>query len=208
MFTYRFKMGFEESETFSRDIELKSDQTFWDFYTIIANNLALDQEKPASFYLSDHRYRKHREIVRPMDLSESEQPNTEAPKKLIMDQCTLSDYIDDPHQRFLFVFDPDKEWNFFIELFKISPSNKEEEYPRVAASKGPIPRELRKKVIDVQKANQKEAELEDDNDFDPPQLEDHPEREDELLDTDEFDQIDNSRMDNPDSEINSNHEGK
>ncbi len=153
MFAYRFRVIFEEQDGFSRDIELGVDQTFLDFYNIITDNLSLDKTVPSSFYLSDHRFRKKKEIVQSGQDNESNAPSTDVSgeettmkeRKLIMDKCPLNEFIDDPHQRFLFIYDMNKEWTFYIELSKIVSREKDTVYPRVANSVGGVPIEISRK---------------------------------------------------------------
>jgi hypothetical protein len=151
MFAYRFKMNFEEQDGFSRDIELGVDQTFLDFYNIITDNLSLDKTVPSSFYLSDHRFRKKKEIIQPGQDDDSEAPEpfdedtTMKERKLQMDKCPLNEFIDDPHQRFLFIYDLSKGWTFYIELSKIVSKDKGADYPRVVNSVGGVPVEISRK---------------------------------------------------------------
>jgi len=150
MFAYRFKMNFEEQDGFSRDIELGVDQTFLDFYNIIIESLSLDKTVPCSFFICDHRYRKKKEIIMPEqeqnqdDKAANEQPGDQKPK-LRMDKCSLNELIDDPHQKFLFIYDIKKEWTFFIELSKIVSREKGETYPRIINAVGPVPQEISRK---------------------------------------------------------------
>ena len=62
---------------------------------------------------------------------------------LFMDVCVLKDFIDDPHQRMLFVYDYVNQWTFYIELLKIVPGNNETVYPHFHRVRGPKPRELK-----------------------------------------------------------------
>ena len=153
MFAYKFKVNFEEQDGFSRDIELGVNQTFLDFYNIITDNLSLDKKVPSSFYLSDHRFRKKKEIIQPGQDQESETSSNEESgeettmkdRKLRMDKCPLNEFIDDPHQRFLFVYDLSKGWTFYIELSKIVSRDKNAYYPRVVSSLGGVPVEISRK---------------------------------------------------------------
>jgi len=151
MFIYRFKINFEEQEGFSRDIDLLTDQTFLDFHNIIKENLSLNEDVECTFYLCDHRYRKRRRIYQPgatpaVKRHEEEEQNNAAPI-LYMDKCVLSDYIDDPHQKFLYIYDVAKDWNFYIELSRIIRATERKDYPLVSASYGPIPIEISKKPV-------------------------------------------------------------
>lgn len=149
MFAYRFRMNFEEQDGFSRDIELGVDQTFLDFYNIITENLSLDKTLPSSFFLADHRFRKKKEISQPGKVQSqdntSDDGGTMEERRLEMDKCRLNEFIDDPHQKFLFIYDLTKEWTFYIELLKIVNGAKEDTYPRIEKSIGPVPVEISRK---------------------------------------------------------------
>jgi hypothetical protein len=149
MFTYRFRMNFEEQEGFSRDIDLASDQTFLEFHNIISENLALDKSLECAFFLCDHRYRKRKRIFQPgsTHTDKLKQDPDLTDKKLFMNGCILSDYIDDPHQKFIYVYDIAKDWNFYIELRKIMPASPSQQYPKITASIGPIPMEISRKPV-------------------------------------------------------------
>ena len=108
MHIYRFKLTFEEQDDFVREIEVGSEQNFEDFHKAIVDNLGLDQGTLSSFFITDYRFRKKREISL-IDMSPEERPETfdeeEEEKMLVMKDAILSDYIDDPHQKLLYVYD-------------------------------------------------------------------------------------------------------
>jgi hypothetical protein len=177
MFTYRFRMNFEEQEGFSRDIELKTDQTFLDFYTIIMENLSLDKSLECTFYMCDHRYRKRQRIYHPDFLpttkdKRQQQEDGDIGPTLFMNKSILSDLIDDPHQKFIFIYDVPKEWSFYIELIKISPQSSGNEYPRIVASVGPVPIEISRKpvalpgIVDEDEDELATADIDEDEDQD------------------------------------------
>ncbi len=147
MLIYKFKIKFEDHEEFLREIELRADQTFEDFHQAILGNLGLDPGMLASFFICDHRYRKQQEIQL-VEMNPSAPPAEEAEgnengkKTLLMQECDLKDFIDDPHQRMIFEYDNLNQWTFYIELMKIKPATGEHTYPRVSKSVGAVPREL------------------------------------------------------------------
>ncbi len=49
MAVYRFKVSFEEHEDISREIEIRSDQTFEDLHNAIQQAVGFDASQPASF---------------------------------------------------------------------------------------------------------------------------------------------------------------
>ncbi len=151
MIIYRFKTSFEDHDGFLREIELRADQTFEDFHQAILGNLGLDPGMLASFYICDHRFRKLKEIqlvdMNPQEPpgeepDEGEEPPENKNNTLLMHECILKDYIDDPHQRLMFVYDYLNQWTFYIELIKINPADKSQTYPRFSRTLGPVPQEL------------------------------------------------------------------
>ncbi len=148
MLVYRFKVGFEEQDDFLREIELRADNTFEDFHQAILGNLGLDPGMLASFFICDHRYRKQKEIqlvetnASPMRSEDDVAGIGLSTSKPIMKESELKDFIDDPHQRLLFVYDYINQWTFFIELVKIQQGDKGIAYPHFRKLVGPIPREL------------------------------------------------------------------
>ncbi len=90
-----------------------------------------------------------RDDIEQVDLKEDKAGETEQEAKggqsdrtLLMHECAMKDFIDDPHQRLLFVYDYINQWTFYIELVKIMPAPGGITYPRFSKSTGPVPREL------------------------------------------------------------------
>lgn len=151
MLIYRFKVRFEDQDDFLREIELRADQTFEDFHQAILGNLGLDPGMLASFFICDHRYRKTQEIKLIDQGNNTAEPETSdmddderigAETKAVMHKSELKDFIDDPHQRLIFLYDYLNKWTFYLELLKILPEDKQQTYPRFNRSEGPVPREL------------------------------------------------------------------
>ncbi len=149
MLIYKFKVSFEDQDDFLREIELRADQTFEDFHQAILGNLGLDPGMLASFFICDYRFRKQKEIqlveTTPTRASQKKDPDDgpeNISKALLMRESELKDYIDDPHQRLLFIYDYVSNWTFYIELIKIMHEDKSISYPYFSKSLGPVPREL------------------------------------------------------------------
>src|SRR5205085_8708558 len=100
MATYRFRVTFEDYDDVTRDIEIRSTQTFEEFHHAIQNAIGFDASKPASFYISDDNWKKGKEITT-RNLSEEESEKIASVKN-----SRLCDFIVDPHQKFYYVFDP------------------------------------------------------------------------------------------------------
>lgn len=148
MAIYRFKIAFEDNEDVYREIEIKSTQTFEDFHNVIIQSINFDNQHNSSFFISDDYWRKGEEIVlRP---SENESPrkkqDQEVPKKL-MNKCKMASLIDDPHQKFVFVYDPKTAWTFLVELLKIVPDDAKASYPKVAKSVGEAPKQYKPSTV-------------------------------------------------------------
>lgn len=149
MYTYRFKLTFEEQSEFLREFELSAEQSFEDFHYAIVENLSLDKNTLASFYLTDNRFRKRREIslvdMSPEDKDSSIDDESQD-SMLIMKDAIISDVIDDPHQKLLYVYDYLHYWTFYLELIKIGKASSAHKYPRIAKSLGEVPKELTMKA--------------------------------------------------------------
>lgn len=185
MLIYKFKVSFEDYDDFLREIELRADQSFEDFHQAILGNLGLDTGMMASFFICDHRFRKLKEIQlieMPSIGDKNKEEQTEGPenisKAVLMRESELKDFIDDPHQRLIFLYDYKNRWTFYIELIKILPEDKSKTYPYFSKITGPVPAELLPVPQHVA-----EPDPDDDLDFD--------EKEDALPDDlSDFDQVD------------------
>jgi len=138
MLIYKFKISFEDQTDFLREIALRADQTFEDFHQALLGNLGLDPGMLASFYLCDYRFRKLKEIR----LAETNSVTEEGHTAPLMQDAVMKDYIYDPHQRLLFVYDSLNQWTFYIEMVKIQQADKNTVYPAFTRREGGVPREL------------------------------------------------------------------
>lgn len=147
MAVYRFKVTFDDNEDVYREIEIKSTQTFEDFHNIIVQSIGFDNMHDASFFISDDYWRKGEEIR----LKASEGLRQ-------MNKCKIALLIDDPHQKFVYVYDPKSNWTFLVELLKIVPDDAKVSYPKCVKSAGEAPKQ--------HKASTVVPPLADDEDFD------------------------------------------
>ena len=133
---YRFRVTFEDYDEVSRDIEIKSTQTFEDFHLTIQAAIGFDGSKPASFYISNDNWIKGQEIS-------LEKKNDENDKALaLMKDSKLNNFIADPHQKIYYVSDYENNWTFFIELLKILPNAEDMKmYPVCIKSVGEAPKQ-------------------------------------------------------------------
>ncbi|MFW5645257.1 MAG: IS1096 element passenger TnpR family protein [Bacteroidota bacterium] len=134
---FKFRLISNEEKDFIRDIELLSDQTFYDFHRTITQNLHYDKSQIASFFISNEKWEKLEEITL-FDMSEG----TMGDKVHVMDKTHINDYVKKIKQRLLYVFDFFNERVFFIELIDIEEKKEKHAYPLVTLEKGIPPRQL------------------------------------------------------------------
>ncbi|MBW7845443.1 MAG: hypothetical protein H3C45_07330 [Bacteroidia bacterium] len=139
MAVYKFKVTFEEYDEVSRVIEIKSSQTFLDFHKAILDAIGFDQKQMASFYMSDDSWRKEQEISLE-DMSDYEDDNS-IPIPTMKDS-RLSMFINDPHQKIVYVYDYMEMWTFHIELIGIEAKEKTgTKYPLCTKTIGIAPKQ-------------------------------------------------------------------
>lgn len=145
MAVYRFRVCLEENEDITRDIDIKSSQTFEQFHTAIQEAYKFDNKHAASFFVSDDYWRKNQEITlrkEDLPLDEDEIRKKVEPKKLMSD-IKIAKYIEQPHQRFVYVFDANAQWYFLIEMLKIVDENPKFNYPVCVKSVGANPKQYK-----------------------------------------------------------------
>jgi len=175
---YRFKILLEDLDDFFLDIEISSGDTFESFHKAIIQAAGLSGQELASFYICDNKWNRKKEIAL-IDMSEEEEKET-AP--LIMKSCKLNKFIDDPHQRLIYVYDFLNLYEFYIELSKIIPAEKGVTYPRCIKKSGEIPKAGAQSI-------KVSAGLDDDDEellYDVPPLKDEENEESELFSDSEF----------------------
>jgi hypothetical protein len=145
MSIYRFRVVLEDNEDISRDIEIRSGQTFEELHETIQEAFKFDKKHAASFFVSDDFWRKGLEITlrkEDLELDEDDIRHKREPKKL-MSATKIAKYVDDPHQRFVYVFDPNVQWTFLIELLKIATEDPKVKYPVCVKSVGTAPKQYK-----------------------------------------------------------------
>ncbi len=145
MAVYRFKVCLEDNEDIFRDIDIKAAHTFEQFHTIIQEAFKFDAKHAASFFVSDDYWRKNQEItLRKEDLPlEEEEIRKHVEPKKMMAEVKIAKYIEQPHQRFVYVFDPVVQWSFLIEMIKIAEESAKLSYPTIIKSYGTAPKQYK-----------------------------------------------------------------
>ncbi|GIV27903.1 MAG: hypothetical protein KatS3mg027_1717 [Bacteroidia bacterium] len=147
MAIYKFKIVWDENEEVERVILIKSNQTFEDFFHAITDAFELtNKDVSASFFSSDDYWDKHIEItLKKEDIQGDEK---------LMRQTKIASLIEQPRQRFVFVYDAQLQLTFLIELIKIEKEDvlsSSENFPKVVSSKNKIPN--RRKKIQTTRAS-------------------------------------------------------
>jgi len=156
MLIYRFKVTCEEHDSFLREIEIQPNQTFLDFHHILLESAELLHCEQASFFMTDKRYKKDKEIslktgkrqVRKYD-EDLDQVVTESITVPLMKTEKLKDYIEDPHQKMIYEFAGRDTFSFHIELFKIFPADLGISFPRCIKRIAELPKKAEQPVAAV-----------------------------------------------------------
>ena len=136
MAIYRFRVSFEDYEDIYRELDMPSKSSFLDLHEQIHQSLGYDLERSSSFYVSNDQWKKGIEIAY--------LPNAkkQANKVLLVADIRLSKFIDDPHQKFYYIYNFDKPYEFHVELIKILKEEEGKEYPALYKKMGEAPKNI------------------------------------------------------------------
>ncbi len=156
MLIYRFRITCEEHDGFLREIEIQPNQTFLDFHYILLDSAELMHCDRASFFMTDKKYKKDREIslksekrhVRKYD-EDLDQVVTESVTLPLMKTEKLKNYIEDPHQKMIYEFIGRDIFSFHLELFKIFPADETSSYPKCIKRIAELPKKAEQPVLAV-----------------------------------------------------------
>lgn len=127
----RFRIYWEEDDSVYRDIVIKHSHTFSDLHHEILRCFEFDNKHKATFYRSNDKWQRGKEIT----LEKYDKKYVAEP--LLMKDTTIGSEIKDTNQKFIYVYDFNKNWTFMVELINV---NKEESskvsYPSCARSEG------------------------------------------------------------------------
>ncbi len=145
MAVYRFRVSLEDNEDVYRDIDIKAAQTFELFHETIQEAFKFDKKHAASFFSSDDYWRKNDEITLNKEdlVLDEEDKRRKIEKKYLMKDTKVAKFIEQPHQRFVYVFDPDVQWSFLIEMIKIVNEDAKLNYPVCIRTVGTAPKQYK-----------------------------------------------------------------
>ncbi len=169
MLIYRFKVVSEEHEDFLREICIQPGQTFLEFHGCILESAELLPCEQASFYLTDKKYKKTREIaldsvkrhVKRYDEEMDEMVTVTIIPKL-MKESKVKDFIEDPHQRLIYEYHGKEFFAFLVELVKIKQSDEGRIYPICEKWVGEIPKKKETFLVNAEEEETKKGDLKKD----------------------------------------------
>ncbi|HYM95506.1 MAG TPA: hypothetical protein VET23_15310 [Chitinophagaceae bacterium] len=127
----KFRVYFEEDESVYRDIALRHSHFFSDLHLAILKSYEFDNKHKATFFRSNDHWQRGREI----SLEKYDKEYIAPP--LIMSETTIGSEIRDPNQRFIYLYDFNKNWTFLVELINVSKEeNPKLTYPAMIRSEG------------------------------------------------------------------------
>ena len=131
MATLKFRVFYEEDDTIYRDIVIKHNQLFFDLHQAILIAYEFDSKHQATFYRSNDSWLRGRAIsLDKYDIEYKAEP-------LMMFETTIGSEISDPNQKFIYIYDFEKNWTFQIQLIGISKEESSKiTYPSISRKEG------------------------------------------------------------------------
>jgi hypothetical protein len=130
----RFRVYWEDDDQVYRDIEVRTGQTFLEFHQAINKAFEFDAKHPASFFESNDRWQRGREISSEVLVNKKDAP------ALSMARTPVSALITTPESKFIYEYDPAKKWSFMVELIAVEKDeNPKRTYPFVLRKEGIAP---------------------------------------------------------------------
>lgn len=130
----RFRVYWEEDDQVYRDIELQTGQTFLDFHQTIIKAYEFDGKHAASFFESNDRWQRNREISSEVMVNKKDAP------ALSMLKTPVSALVAKPDQKFVYIYDLAKQWVFLVELIGVSKDeDSRKTYPLIVRKEGIAP---------------------------------------------------------------------
>ena len=146
MSLYRFRIYWEEDDLTYRDIEVIATQTLLDFHSAILKAWEFDGKHTASFFESNDRWERGRRFSSDVMSNKKDAP------ALSMIKTPIAALISTPNQKFVYEYDPVKQWNFLIELIGVSKDeNPKKTYPLVTRKEGVGPAQYGVKGLPAEK---------------------------------------------------------
>jgi hypothetical protein len=130
----KFRVYYEEDESIYRDVAIRHTQSFRDLHESILKGYEFDSKHKATFFRSNDHWQRGREIsLEKYDKEYKAEP-------LLMSETTIGSEIRDPNQKFIYLYDFNKNWSFLVELINVSKEeNSRVSYPATVRTEGIAP---------------------------------------------------------------------
>lgn len=130
----KFRVYYEEDESIYRDIVIRHTQHFQELHETILKAYEFDNKHKATFFRSNDHWQRGREIS-----LEKYDKEYKAPP-LLMAETTIGSEIRDPNQKFIYLYDFNKNWTFLVELINVSKEESSRiSYPSFVRTEGIAP---------------------------------------------------------------------
>lgn len=140
---FRVLLDSEKKEEIFRDILISDTDNFESLYHAILKSFNFKGDQMASFYVSNDDWDKGHEINL-MDMTYDDD-SLDAPSAT-MKSAVIKDFLEEPDQKFIMVYDFLRMWIFLVELIGFDRS--EPEIPLMLLSMGDAPTEDSRKMMD------------------------------------------------------------
>lgn len=135
---FKFRIYWEDDDLIYRDIEILSSQNFLEFHKSILLAYEFDAKHTAFFYESNDRWDRFRAIS-----SEVLSNKKDAPA-LSMLKTPIGALVSKPDQKFIYEYDPQKNWTFLVALIYISNEvDERKNYPACSRKEGMAPHQYK-----------------------------------------------------------------
>ena len=148
----KFRVYWEDDDSVYRDIVIKHNQSFLDLHNAMLKSFDFDNKHKATFYRSNDKWLRGREIT----LEKYDKNYKVAP--LIMKETLVGSETSNTNQKFIYVYDFNKNWTFMVELININKDeNARISYPGCIRTEGIAPSQYGTKGL----ISEKLAEIEE-----------------------------------------------
>jgi hypothetical protein len=158
---FRVLLDSDKNEEVFRDVLISDSSDFESFYHAIMKSFNFQGDQMASFYVSNEAWDKGHEINL-LDMSYDDD-SIDSPAT-VMKNAVIKDFLEEPDQRFILVYDFMKMWIFLIEL--IGYDKNEPESPEMLLAIGHSPNEASREALDEDLLHESESLSTDDEEDD------------------------------------------
>jgi hypothetical protein len=129
---FSFRLVGTGDQPFYRDFEIREDQTFHDFHSVIQEELGYDKSQISSFFLASETWERGLEI-NPLDMMDG------SFTPVIGMDIQLHELIGGKNRRLLYVFDFFSDRAFHLELVSVTAPDDAKTYPCCISGDGSPP---------------------------------------------------------------------